>query len=160
MSLQDSVMTALKTAMKSKDSVALTALRSIKSAILLARTSGSDVAITEEDEFKLLQKLVKQRRDSASIFTDQNRLDLAEPELAEVEVISQFLPQMLEASEVENVVLETIDSLGASGMKDMGRVMGVVSKTLAGKTDGKTSSLSNYINFSSEPNKLFKMFKL
>ena len=140
MSLQDSVMTALKTAMKSKDSVALTALRSIKSAILLARTSGSDVAITEEDEFKLLQKLVKQRRDSASIFTDQNRLDLAEPELAEVEVISQFLPQMLEASEVEKVVVETIASLGASGMKDMGRVMGVVSKILAGKTDGKTIS--------------------
>lgn len=140
MSLQDSVMTALKTAMKSKDSVALTALRSIKSAILLARTSGSDVAITEEDEFKLLQKLVKQRRDSASIFTDQNRLDLAEPELAEVEVISQFLPQMLEASEVEKVVVETIASLGASGMKDMGRVMGLVSKILAGKTDGKTIS--------------------
>ena len=140
MSLQDSVMTALKTAMKSKDSVALTALRSIKSAILLARTSGSDVAITEEDEFKLLQKLVKQRRDSASIFTDQNRLDLAEPELAEVEVISQFLPQMLEASEVEKVVVETIASLGASGMKDMGRVMGVVSKILSGKTDGKTIS--------------------
>ena len=140
MSLQDSVMTALKTAMKSKDSVALTALRSIKSAILLARTSGSDVAITEEDEFKLLQKLVKQRRDSASIFTDQNRLDLAEPELAEVEVISQFLPQMLEASEVEKVVVETIASLGASGMKDMGRVMRVVSKILVGKTDGKTIS--------------------
>ena len=140
MSLQDSVMIALKTAMKSKDSVALTALRSIKSAILLARTSGSDVAITEEDEFKLLQRLVKQRRDSASIFTDQNRLDLAEPELAEVEVISQFLPQMLEASEVEKVVVETIASLGASGMKDMGRVMGVVSKILAGKTDGKTIS--------------------
>ena len=140
MSLQDSVMTALKTAMKSKDSVALTALQSIKSAILLARTSGQEVAITEEDEFKLLQKLVKQRRDSASIFTDQNRLDLAEPELAEVEVISQFLPQMLEASEVEKVVVETIASLGASGMKDMGRVMGVVSKILAGKTDGKTIS--------------------
>ena len=140
MSLQDSVMTALKTAMKSKDTVALTSLRSIKSAILIARTSGADVAMSEEDEFKILQKLVKQRRDSASIFTEQNRLDLAEPELAEVEVISQFLPQMLEASEVEKVVVETIDSLGASAMKDMGRVMGVVSKTLAGKTDGKTIS--------------------
>jgi len=140
MSLQDSVMTALKTAMKSKDTVALTSLRSIKSAILLARTSGADVAMTEEDEFKILQKLVKQRRDSASIFTEQNRLDLAEHELAEVEVISQFLPQMLEASEVEKVVIETINSLGASGMKDMGRVMGVVSKILAGKTDGKTIS--------------------
>ena len=140
MILQDSVMTALKAAMKSKDTVALTALRSIKSAILLARTSGSDAGITEEDEFKLLQKLVKQRRDSAAIFTEQNRSDLAEPELAEVEVISQFLPQMLEESEVEKVVVDTIASLGASGMKDMGRVMGVVSKTLAGKTDGKTIS--------------------
>ena len=140
MSLQDSVMTALKTAMKSKDTVALTALRSVKSAILIAQTSGANPVMTEEDEFKLLQKLVKQRRDSATIFTEQNRLDLAEPELAEAEVISQFLPQMLEASEVEKVVVETINSLGASGMKDMGRVMGVVSKTLAGKTDGKTIS--------------------
>ena len=140
MSLQDSVMTALKTAMKSKDTVALTALRSVKSAILIAQTSGANPVMTEEDEFKLLQKLVKQRRDSATIFTEQNRLDLAEPELAEVEVISQFLPQMLEVSEVEKVVVETIASLGASGMKDMGRVMGVVSKTLAGKTDGKTIS--------------------
>ena len=140
MNLQDSVMTALKAAMKSKDTIALTALRSIKSAILLARTSGSDAALTEEDEFKLLQKLVKQRRDSAAIFMEQNRSDLAEPELAEAEVISQFLPQMLEESEVEKVVVDTIASLGASGMKDMGRVMGVVSKTLAGKTDGKTIS--------------------
>ena len=140
MSLQDSVKTALKAAMKSKDAVALTAIRSVKSAILLAQTSGSGADLNEADEFKLLQKLVKQRRDSAAIFTDQNRLDLAEPELAEVEVISQFLPQMLEESEVEKVVVETIASLGASGMKDMGRVMGVVSKTLAGKTDGKTIS--------------------
>ena len=140
MNLQDLVMTALKAAMKSKDTVALTALRSIKSAILLARTSGSDAALTEEDEFKLLQKLVKQRRDSAAIFMEQNRTDLAEPELAEADVISQFLPQMLEESEVEKIVIETIASLGASGMKDMGRVMGVVSKALVGKTDGKTIS--------------------
>ena len=140
MSLQDSVMTALKAAMKSKDTVALTALRSVKSAILLAQTSGSGAELNEQDEFKLLRKLVKQRRDSADIFKKQNRLDLAEPELAEVEVISQFLPKMLVEAEVEKVVVETIASLGASGMKDMGRVMGVVSKTLAGKTDGKTIS--------------------
>ena len=140
MSLQDSVMTALKAAMKSKDTVALTALRSVKSAILLAQTSGSGAELNEQDEFKLLQKLVKQRRDSADIFKKQNRLDLAEPELAEVEVISQFLPKMLDEAEVEKVVVETIAFLGASGMKDMGRVMGVVSKTLAGKTDGKTIS--------------------
>ena len=95
MSLQDSVMTALKTAMKSKDTVALTALRSIKSAILLARTSGSDAKLTEEDEFKLLQKLVKQRRDSAAIFMEQNRTDLADPELAEIAVLEKFLPEAM-----------------------------------------------------------------
>ena len=140
MSLKDSIMTSLKSAMKSKDSIALTALRSVKSAILMAQTSGVKSVMTEEDEFKLLQKLVKQRLDSASIYTEQNRLDLAEPELAEAAVISQFLPQMLDVSEVEKVVVKTIASLGASGMKDMGHVMGVVSKTLAGKTDGKTIS--------------------
>jgi len=127
MSLQDSIMAALKSAMKSKDTVALTALRSVKSAILIAHTSGSGSVMSEEDEFRLLQKLVKQRHDSARIFSKQNRFDLAEPELAEAEVISRFLPKMLDVSEVEKVVIDTIASLGASGMKDMGRVMGVVS---------------------------------
>ena len=140
MSLQDSIMAAIKSAMKSKDSVALTALRSVKSAILIAHTSGSGSVMSEEDEFRLLQKLVKQRHDSARIFSKQNRFDLAEPELAEAEVISRFLPKMLDVSEVEKVVIDTIDSLGASGMKDMGRVMAVVTKALAGKTDGKTIS--------------------
>ncbi len=141
MSLQDNLMTAMKAAMKSKDSVALTALRSIKSAILLAQTeSGSKGSMSEADEVKLLQKLVKQRRDSASIFTAQNRQDLAEPELAEVEVISQFLPEMLSEAEVEQHVVDAITKLGATSMKDMGKVMGVVSKELAGKTDGKTIS--------------------
>ena len=140
MSLQDSIMVAIKSAMKSKNTVALTALRSVKSAILIAQTSGSGSIMSEEDEFRLLQKLVKQRHDSAKIFSEQNRSDLAEPELAEAEVISSFLPQMLDVSEVEKVVVDTITLLGASGMKDMGRVMGVVSKSLAGKTDGKTIS--------------------
>ena len=141
MSLQDNLMTAMKAAMKSKDSVALTALRSIKSAILLAQTeSGSKGSMSEADEVKLLQKLVKQRRDSASIFTAQDRPDLAEPELAEVEVISQFLPEMLSEAEVEQHVIDAITKLGATSMKDMGKVMGVVSKELAGKTDGKTIS--------------------
>jgi len=140
MSLQDSIMAAIKSAMKSKDSVALTALRSIKSAILIAHTSGSGSVMSEEDEFRLLQKLVKQRHDSARIFSKQNRFDLAEPELAEAEVISRFLPKMLDVSEVEKVVIDTIASLGVSGMKDMGRVMAVVTKALAGKTDGKTIS--------------------
>lgn len=140
MSLQDSIMVAIKSAMKSKNTVALTALRSVKSAILIAQTSGSGSIMSEEDEFRLLQKLVKQRHDSAKIFSEQNRSDLAEPELAEAEVISRFLPKMLDVSEVEKVVVDTITLLGASGMKDMGRVMGVVSKSLAGKTDGKTIS--------------------
>jgi len=140
MSLQDSIMAAIKSAMKSKDSVALTALRSVKSAILIAHTSGSGSVMSEEDEFRLLQKLVKQRHDSARIFSKQNRFDLAEPELAEAEVISRFLPKMLDVSEVEKVVIDTIGSLGASGMKDMGRVMAVVTKALVGKTDGKTIS--------------------
>ena len=138
MSLQDSIMVAIKSAMKSKNTVALTALRSVKSAILIAKTSGSGSIMSEEDEFRLLQKLVKQRHDSAKIFSEQNRSDLAEPELAEAEVISRFLHQMLDVSEVEKVVVDTITLLGASGMKDMGRVMAVVTKALAGKTDRKS----------------------
>ena len=141
MSLQNNIMTALKTAMKSKDTVALTALRSVKSAILLAQTeSGSKDSMSEAEEVKLLQKLVKQRQDSAAIFSQQNRPDLAAPELVEAEIISQFLPEMLSEAEVEKHVVIAIEKLGATSMKDMGKVMGVVSKELAGKTDGKTIS--------------------
>jgi uncharacterized protein YqeY len=141
MSLQNNIMTAMKTAMKSKDTVALTALRSVKSAILLAQTeSGSKDSMSEAEEVKLLQKLVKQRQDSAAIFSQQNRPDLATPELAEAEIISQFLPEMLSEAEVEKHVVVAIEKLGATSMKDMGKVMGVVSKELAGKTDGKTIS--------------------
>lgn len=134
-------MTAIKTAMKSKDTIALTALRSVKSAILLAQTeSGSKDSMSEAEEVKLLQKLVKQRQDSAAIFSQQNRPDLAAPELAEAEIISQFLPEMLSEAEVEKHVVVAIEKLGVTSMKDMGKVMGVVSKELAGKTDGKTIS--------------------
>lgn len=141
MSLQDTIMTALKAAMKSKDTLALTALRSVKSAILLAQTkSGSDGSMSEADEVKLLQKLVKQRLDSAEIFTQQNRPDLAAPEMAEAEIISQFLPEMLSETAVEKAVVTAIEKLGAEGMKDMGKVMGYLSKELSGKTDGKTIS--------------------
>jgi|TARA_Y100000385_G_scaffold209669_1_gene217513 uncharacterized protein YqeY len=141
MSLQNNIMTAMKTAMKSKDTVALTALRSVKSAILLAQTeSGSKGSMSEAEEVKLLQKLVKQRQDSAAIFSQQNRPDLAAPELAEAKIISQFLPEMLSEAEVEKHVVVAIEKLGATSMKDMGKVMGVVSKELAGKTDGKTIS--------------------
>jgi len=141
MSLQQDIMTALKTAMKAKDQTALTALRAVKSAILLAQTeSGAKEELTEEQELKILQKLVKQRKDSAAIYLEQDRKDLALPEIDEAEVISQFLPEALSEEEIEKVVVMTIDELGAQGMKDMGKVMGAVSKELAGQADGKTIS--------------------
>jgi len=140
MSLQSDVMTALKEAMKSKDKVALEALRAIKSALLLAQTSGADSGISEADELKILQKLVKQRKDSAALYTEQNRSDLAEPELAQAKVIAQFLPEQMTADALEKVIKDIIAQTGASGMKDMGKVMGMASKQLAGKADGKTIS--------------------
>jgi len=140
MSLQNQVMEQIKTAMKAKDTVALESLRAIKSALLLAQTSGSSGELSEADETKLIQKLVKQRKDSASIFTEQGRDDLATPELAQVAIIEQFLPEQLTEEEIEKVVVQTIDAIGAEGMKDMGRVMGMVSKELAGQADGKTIS--------------------
>ncbi len=141
MSLQQQVMEQMKTAMKAKDKVALESLRAIKSALLLARTeTGSAAEMTEEDEVKLVQKLVKQRKDSAAIFKEQGREDLAEPELAQVAVIEQFLPAQLSEEDIEKVVVQTIDTTGATGMQDMGKVMGMVSKKLAGQADGKTIS--------------------
>ena len=141
MSLQQDVMTALKEAMKSKNQTALTALRAVKSAILLAKTEcGAVGELSEEQELKILQKQVKQRKDSAAIFIEQGRDDLAQPELAEAEVISQFLPEALSEEEIEKVVVSTIESVGATSMKDMGKVMGIVSKQLAGQADGKTIS--------------------
>ncbi|MAQ75437.1 MAG: glutamyl-tRNA amidotransferase [Aquimarina sp.] len=141
MSLQDNVMTAMKEAMKAKDTNALTSLRAIKSAILLAQTeSGAKQELSEEDEIKLLQKLVKQRKDSAAIFAEQGRDDLAQPELDQAAVIEQFLPEQLSEEEVEKVVEDIIAKTGADGMKDMGKVMGMASQELAGKADGKTIS--------------------
>ncbi|MEP3839085.1 MAG: GatB/YqeY domain-containing protein [Algibacter sp.] len=141
MGLQQEVMSALKEAMKSKDQTALTALRAVKSAILLAQTeSGAKEDLTEEQELKILQKLVKQRKDSAAIYLEQDRKDLALPEIDEAEVISQFLPEALTDEEIEKVVVATIEQVGADGMKDMGKVMGMVSKELAGQADGKTIS--------------------
>ncbi|WP_028284289.1 GatB/YqeY domain-containing protein [Olleya marilimosa] len=141
MSLSTDIMKALKEAMKSKNTVALTALRAVKSAILLAQTeSGAKEELTEEQELKILQKQVKQRKDSAAIFLEQGREDLAAPELAEAEVISQFLPEAMSEEEVAKVVEDVIAKTGAEGMKDMGKVMGMVSGQLAGKADGKTIS--------------------
>lgn len=142
MSLQDNVMTALKAAMKEKDQIALAALRAVKSELLLAQTaSGSKEEITKEEEIQILSKMVKQRKDSAAIFLEQKREDLATPELEQAEVISQFLPDALSEEEIEKVVISTIEKVGAEGMKDMGKVMGVVSKELAGQADGKTISM-------------------
>lgn len=141
MSLQQDIMTAMKAAMKAKDQTALAALRAVKSEILLAKTAtGSEDELTEEQELKILSKMVKQRKDSAAIFLEQDRKDLAEPELAQADVISQFLPEALSEEEIEKVVVMTIDQVGAEGMKDMGKVMGIVNKELAGRADGKTIS--------------------
>ncbi|MEM7380826.1 MAG: GatB/YqeY domain-containing protein [Bacteroidota bacterium] len=141
MGLQQQVMEEMKAAMKSKDTVALESLRAIKSALLLAQTEkGAGDGLSEGDEVKLVQKLVKQRRDSAAIFKEQGREDLAAPELAQAEIIAKFLPEQLTEEEIEKVVVQTIDAIGASGMQDMGKVMGIVTKELAGQADGKTIS--------------------
>ena len=135
------IMDKMKEAMKAKDTVALQALRSVKSAFLLAKTeSGVKEDLTEEQEIKIIQKQVKQRKDSAAIFVEQGRNDLAKPELDEVAILEQFLPEALSTEEIESVVVNTISDIGASGMKDMGKVMGIVSKKLAGQADGKTIS--------------------
>ncbi|SNQ44447.1 GatB/YqeY domain-containing protein [Cellulophaga lytica] len=141
MSLQQDVMTAMKTAMKAKDSVALESLRAIKSVLLMAQTeSGAKTELTEEEEIKIVQKLVKQRKDSAAIYKEQGREDLAAPELAQAEVIAQFLPEQISEDDIAKVVESVITKTGAEGMKDMGKVMGMVSSQLAGKADGKTIS--------------------
>ncbi len=141
MNLSKQVMEAMKVAMKAKDALTLQALRSVKSAILLAQTeTGAKDTLSEADELKILQKLVKQRKDSAAIYNEQGRADLADPEMAEAAVIEQFLPEQLSEEEVAKVVDEVIAQTGASSMKDMGKVMGMTNAKLAGKADGKTIS--------------------
>lgn len=141
MSLSARIMDEMKTAMRAKDTLALEALRAIKSGILLAQTeSGAKEEISEDEEIKLLQRLVKQRKDSANIYTEQGRADLAEPELLQAAVIEKFLPAQLSEVEVEAVVARIIAENDASGMAAMGKVMGLVSAELAGKADGKTIS--------------------
>jgi uncharacterized protein YqeY len=141
MSLSERIMDEIKTAMRAKDTVALESLRAVKSAILLAQTeTGSKEAISEEDEIKILQRLIKQRRESAVIYVDQNRPDLAEPELAQAAVIEQFLPEQLNEMQIEEVISKIIEEQEASGMAAMGKIMGLASAELAGKADGKTIS--------------------
>ena len=141
MSLSTQIMDSIKDAMRAKDTVALEALRAIKSEILLAQTAtGSKEEITEADEIKILQKLVKMRKDSYEIFTTQNRPDLAEPELAQIAVIEKFLPAQLSEAEVEAIVSKIISETGASGIAAMGKVMGLASEQIGGQAEGKTIS--------------------
>ena len=141
MSLQDQVMEAMKTAMKAKDSKSLEALRAVKAALLLVQTEGGAKSVlSESDEIKILQKLVKQRKDSAAIFNEQGRADLADPEIEQAAVIEKFLPAQMSEEEVAKIVDDVIAQTGASSMKDMGKVMGITNSKLAGKADGKTIS--------------------
>ena len=141
MSLEQKIMGDLKTAMLAKDEKALRSLRAIKAAILLAKTSeGAGGELKEDDEIKLLQKLVKQRKDSLEIFQQQNRTDLAQKEQEEIEIIEKFLPKQLSADEIKAELAAIISEVGASSPADMGKVMGAATKKLAGKADGKTIS--------------------
>jgi uncharacterized protein YqeY len=141
MSLEQKIMGDLKNAMLAKDEKALRSLRAIKAAILLAKTSeGFGGELKEEDEVKLLQKLVKQRKDSLEIFQQQNRTDLAQKEKEEIEIIEKFLPKQLSVDELKSEVAAIISEVGASSPADMGKVMGAATKKLAGKADGKTIS--------------------
>lgn len=141
MSLSVQIMDEMKNAMRAKDTVALEALRAIKSELLLAATaSGSKEELSEAEEIKILQKLVKMRKDSAGIFTEQNRPDLAEPELAQIAVIEKFLPAQLSENEVEAIIAKIIAETGASGIASMGKVMGLASAQIGGQAEGKTIS--------------------
>jgi len=141
MSLEQKVMTELKAAMLAKDEAALRSLRAIKAAILLAKTSeGAGGELKEEDEIKMLQKMVKQRKDSLEIFQQQNRPELAKKEEEEIAVIENFLPKQLSADEIKAVLTKIIAETGATSPAEMGKVMGAATKELAGKADGKTIS--------------------
>jgi len=139
MGLEQKVMAELKTAMLAKDEKAMRSLRAVKAAIILAKTAeGSGGELKEDDEIKLLQKLVKQRKDSLEIYEKQNREDLASKEREEIEVIEKFLPKQMDESELRSIISQIINDSGASTPADMGKVMGLANKQLAGKADGKT----------------------
>lgn len=140
MALEQKIMEQMKDAMKSKDEAALRTLRAIKAAILIEKTSGSGTEITEADEIKMLQKMAKQRRDSLDIFTQQNREDLAAKEREELEIIERFLPRQMSPEELQAELKQIITQVGATSPADMGKVMGVATKQLAGKADGKLVS--------------------
>lgn len=141
MSLLEQINEEIKTAMRAKDTVALESLRAVKTAILLAQTeTGAKAELSQDEEIKLLQRLVKQRKDAAAIYIEQSRQDLADPELLQSAVIEKFLPAQLSEAEIEAAVVKIIADNGFSGMPDMGKTMGIASSELAGKADGKTIS--------------------
>jgi len=141
MTLLNNLTDEIKSAMRAKDAAKLEALRAIKSAVLLAKTAATaQDELSEEEEIKLIQKLVKQRKDSATIYREQNRDDLTLPEETQAAVIAEFLPEQLEVPAIEKIIDAIIDKTGAQGMKDMGKVMGMSTKEMAGKADGKTIS--------------------
>ena len=140
MSLENTINEAIKTAMRAKDKVALDSLRAVKSQILLLQTEARGVEVSAEQEIAILQRMVKQRKDSYEQFTAQGRNDLAEVEDAQMKIIEQFLPKQLSAEELEAEMRSIIAETGAESMKDLGKVMGVASKTFAGRSDGKSIS--------------------
>ena len=140
MSLENTISDAIKTAMREKDKVALDALRAVKSQILLLKTEAKGAEVSAEQEIAILQRMIKQRKDSYDQFTAQNRSDLAEVESAQTKVIEKFLPAQLSAEELEAEMKKIIAETGAESAKDLGKVMGMASKALAGKSDGKSIS--------------------
>jgi uncharacterized protein YqeY len=141
MSLELTVNENMKKAMLAKDEIGLRALRAIKAAVLLAKTAeGATSTLTEDVEIKLLQKLVKQRKDSLEIFERQNRQDLAQKEKEELEVIERFLPKQMSEEEVRTVLAELVKQTGVTNISGLGQVMGIATKQLAGKADGKVIS--------------------
>lgn len=141
MSLINKISEEIKNAMKAKDSILLESLRAVKSSLLLAKTQkGASDNLSESEEIKILQRLVKQRKESAEIYISQDRNDLADIELNQAKTIEIFLPKQLEFTEIEKIISELILKSGAVGMKDMGKVMGLATKHLSGKADGKTIS--------------------
>ena len=140
MSLEQTISTAIVTAMKAKDKVALDSLRAVKSQILLLKTEVKGAEVNAEQEIAIVQRMIKQRKDSYEQFTAQNRTDLADVELAQMKVIEQFLPTQLSVEELKTAIENMISEVGAESMKDIGKVMGLATKTLAGKSDGKAIS--------------------
>lgn len=141
MSLTDRINAGIKDAMKQKNEAGKRTLRAIKAQLLLLKTSGSGAEITEDQEVKILQKMIKERQDSYEIYVQQNREDLATPEKEEMDIIKEFLPQQMSEDELTVAIKGIVEQVGASSMKDMGKVMGMANKQFGGKADGKTISM-------------------